>query len=172
MNAAPFHWRGRLSSLALRAALAAALWWVLVEGRSEAWLFGAPLVLGVALASLALRGAQSTRLRARPALGSLAWFLHRSLAAGLDVALRALKPRMPLAPGFIAIHTRLREPAARVLLANSLSLLPGTLSAELHGAELTLHVLDCAAPVEHDVHEIEERIAALLGVALEREDAG
>jgi multicomponent Na+:H+ antiporter subunit E len=160
-----------LSAFAWRATAAAALWWIVAEGRAEAWVFGVPLVAGAALTSLWLRGPRPWRPRAGAALGSLGWFLRRSLFAGLDVALRALKPTIALAPGFVALRTRLREPGARVLLADSLSLLPGTLCAELRGAELTVHVLDVAGPIERDVREIEERIAALLGVELDTQEA-
>lgn len=156
---------GGVRSFAVRAALAAALWWILVEGRAEAWLFGTPVVLAAALASVALGGARGLRPRAGPALRALAWFTGRSLLAGADVALRALKPRIILAPAFVVVRTRLRDPAARVLLADSLSLLPGTLCAELEGDAITLHVLDRDAPVERAVREIEARIADALGLA-------
>jgi multicomponent Na+:H+ antiporter subunit E len=50
-----------------------------------------------------------------------------------------------------------------------LSLVPGTLSVELRGGELELHLLDRAAPIERELRELEAHIAAALGLRLERE---
>jgi multicomponent Na+:H+ antiporter subunit E len=156
----------RLLALAQRAGLLALLWWALAEGQADAWLFGMPVIAAAALASIALQP-RPWRIRPFAALGALGWFLRRALAAGFDVALRAMAPRPRLAPGFVTLRSRLGDPAARVLLANALSLLPGTLSAGLHGAELELHLLDRDVPVEGDVREMEARIAAALGLELE-----
>lgn len=152
-----------------RAALLAALWWALAEGRAESWWIGVPAIAAGALASLALQGSRPWPMRPLAVLRSLAWFARRSLLAGFDVALRALRARPGLAPGFLVLRSRLRDPAACVLLANALSLLPGTLSVELSGERLELHVLDRAAPVERQMRELEARIADLLGVALEQD---
>lgn len=164
---------GRLwYAIAQRAALLAALWWALTEGNAQAWLVGAPAIGAAILASFFLQGRAPWRVRPLAGLRTMAWFAGRSLAAGFDVALRALRPRPGLAPGFVAVRSRLGDPAARVLLADALSLVPGTLSVALRGAELELHVLDRAAPIEREVRELEARIAAFLGVALEREGRG
>ena len=163
----PSYRRRRLvAALAARTLAAAAVWWILVEGRQDAWHFGAPLALAAALASLALHPPGDRRVRAGALLGAAAWFLRRSLAAGLDIALRALRRRVPLDPGFVTYRTRLPDSASRVLLAGALSLLPGTLCAEVEGESLLLHVLDRGADFERDVREMEGRIAASLGIAL------
>lgn len=156
-----------VTALLQRAALFAVLWWALAEGRAGAWLVGVPVVAAAAAASLVLQGSEPWRLRPLAALRSLAWFARRSLLAGVDVALRALRPRPGLAPGFVTVRPRLADPAARVLLADALSLVPGTLSVELRGEELELHVLDLAAPTEREVRELEAHIAAALGLRLE-----
>lgn len=158
--------RKRLTALATRAALAAVVWAILVEGRADAWLFGLPVVIAATLASLWLRPPEPLRLRPAASLRALVWFLGRSLVAGVDVAARALRPRMPLAPGFMTIRTRLKDPAARVLLADALTLLPGTLSAGLQDEAIELHVLDRGAPIEQNVRELEGRIAESFGESL------
>lgn len=153
-------------AIAQRVALMAVLWWAITQGRAESWLFGAPIIVAAALASLALQGRQRWRLRPLAAARILPWFLARSLAAGVDVALRVLRPQPRIAPAFVVVRTRLTDPGARVLLADSMSLLPGTLSAGLRGDALELHVLDRAAPVADEVRAIETRIAELLGLRL------
>jgi multicomponent Na+:H+ antiporter subunit E len=158
----------RPAAFAQRAAFFAAVWWALVEGRLDSWLFAVPVIAAAALASAALQP-RPWQLRPVRAFGLLAWFLRRALVAGFDVALRALRTQPRLAPGFVWLRLRLPHSGSRVLLADALSLLPGTLSADLRGQELELHVLDCSAPVERDVRELELRIAAALRLELEHD---
>lgn len=59
--------------------------------------------------------------------------------ANLDVAYRVLHPRLPIRPGIVRARTRLVSPSGRVLLANSVTLTPGTLSVDLVGDRLYIH---------------------------------
>jgi multicomponent Na+:H+ antiporter subunit E len=147
-----------------RSGLLAALWWVIAEG--QAWWFGAPLVAAAAAASVTLQGARVWRPRPLAALALAAWFIRRSLVAGIDIALRAVSPRPRIAPGFVTLSTRLATPAARVLLVDALSLVPGTLSTELSGSELCVHVIDRDMPIEIDLRALEAHIGALFGEKL------
>ena len=70
------------------------------------------------------------------------FFLMRSLLGGVDVAWRAFHPGMPIAPEFIEYPLRLPPGLARVFMANTVSLLPGTMSTEIGENCLTVHVLD------------------------------
>ncbi|MDJ0975315.1 MAG: Na+/H+ antiporter subunit E [Planctomycetota bacterium] len=51
--------------------------------------------------------------------------------ANLDVAWRVLHPALPIRPGIVKARTTLKSPGARVLLANSITLTPGTLSVDV-----------------------------------------
>ena len=53
------------------------------------------------------------------------------LKGGVYVAWRAFDPRMPITPELIEYPLRLPPGLPRVILVNMVSLLPGTLSAEL-----------------------------------------
>jgi multicomponent Na+:H+ antiporter subunit E len=149
----------------MRAALLALLWWAVSEGRADSWWFGVPAALCASAASLHFSPATRT-LRPWPALRLLIWFLGRSLLAGADVAVRALRPSMPLAPGFVRVRMRLVDAGARVLLADLLTLLPGTLASGFDDDTLLLHVLDERLPVSRQVRDLEERVAELLAVPL------
>jgi multicomponent Na+:H+ antiporter subunit E len=59
--------------------------------------------------------------------------------ANLDVAYRVLHPRLPIRPGIVRARTSLQSPSGRVLLANSVTLTPGTLSVDLVGDRLYIH---------------------------------
>ncbi len=59
--------------------------------------------------------------------------------ANLDVAYRVLHPALPIRPGIVRARTRLKSPSGRVLLANSITLTPGTLSVDLVDDVLYIH---------------------------------
>lgn len=64
------------------------------------------------------------------------------MKANLDVASRIVRRRIPLNPGIVAVDTRLRTPLGRTVLANSITLTPGTLSVEIKGDRLYIHWID------------------------------
>ena len=69
-------------------------------------------------------------------------FLWQVLLANLDVAYRILHPRLPIRPGIVKIRTALESTTARILLANAITLTPGTLTVELvDGGWLYVHWL-------------------------------
>jgi multicomponent Na+:H+ antiporter subunit E len=83
------------------------------------------------------------------------------------VALRTLAPRTRVAPDFLRYQTRLREPAARVFLANCINLLPGTLAAELEADWLTVHTLSTEADNEAELRRLELAVARLFSEGLQ-----
>ena len=88
-------------------------------------------------------------------------------APEVQLVWKALRPRPDLRPVVLDIPLRLPEGGARLFLAATLNLLPGTLSAGLQGGHLRIHVLDQRFPVEAEVRAVETRIARLLGLPLE-----
>jgi multicomponent Na+:H+ antiporter subunit E len=154
-----------------RFALFVVLWWVLAEGDSSSWVFGVPFALFATVTSVKLTPEHGWHVRPLGALGFAGYFAYHSVVGGVDVALRALRPSMPINPGFVVCPLRLPTESARVLLANTVSLLPGTLSSGFDGDSLVLHVLDCSMPAAEDVRRVEERIARALGLELTGADA-
>jgi multicomponent Na+:H+ antiporter subunit E len=67
--------------------------------------------------------------------------------AGLDVAWRALDPRLPLRPGFVNYPVRFSPGSARNTFAALTSLLPGTVPAGERNGQITYHCLDIDQPV-------------------------
>ncbi|MBK1646296.1 sodium:proton antiporter [Thiocapsa imhoffii] len=72
-------------------------------------------------------------------------FLKNLILANMDVARRVLDPTLPINPGIIRIQTDLREPHQRLLLANSITLTPGTVTLDLDGDDLYVHWIDVAS---------------------------
>ena len=58
-------------------------------------------------------------------------FSYYVVKGNIDVAYRVLHPLMPIRPGIVRARTRLRSASARTLLANSITLTPGTLSVDV-----------------------------------------
>jgi multicomponent Na+:H+ antiporter subunit E len=75
----------------------------------------------------------------------LAWLAWSVLSSGLQVAWIVINPRVPPEPKMLRFRTNLDSRFARVLLANTISLVPGTLTVRLSGDELLVHALVPAA---------------------------
>ncbi|MFN3551007.1 MAG: Na+/H+ antiporter subunit E [Endomicrobiia bacterium] len=58
-------------------------------------------------------------------------FLYEVIKANLDVAYRILMPNMPIKPGIVKVKTNLRSDSGLTILANSITLTPGTLSVDI-----------------------------------------
>ena len=66
-------------------------------------------------------------------------FIWECLKANLDVAYRVLHPAMPIKPGIVKVKTELRSEFARTILANSITMTPGTISVDIIGDVLYIH---------------------------------
>ncbi|WP_119628011.1 Na+/H+ antiporter subunit E [Methylocaldum marinum] len=146
-----------------RAGLLASGWWALTEG-SSAWTFGVPVIFLALVSSFLINPSGYKPLRGLPRF--LGFFLLHSLLGGIDVARRALHPRMPLAPEVVDYPLRLHDQAACVLLVNTVNLLPGTVVAELEVHRLRVHVLDHRLPVFESLRTVEEKVADLFALSL------
>ena len=59
--------------------------------------------------------------------------------ANLDVAYRVIHPKMPINPGIVLIRTELKQDIAKMVLANSITLTPGTFALDIMGDTLLIH---------------------------------
>jgi multicomponent Na+:H+ antiporter subunit E len=69
----------------------------------------------------------------------LAVFIWECIRANLDVAYRVLHPAMPIRPGIVKVKTTLKSDMAKTLLANSITMTPGTISVDIIGDDLYVH---------------------------------
>lgn len=100
------------------------------------------------------------------------FFLKRSLLGGADVAWRAFHPDMPIAPDLIEYPLRLPPGLPRVFMANTVSLLPGTLSAELGANCVKVHVLDGRKDFLSELEAVEQSVARMFGTSLKLSERG
>ena len=160
---------GRLRRHALPALVLALIWGALTDWRVDSVVFGGPAVLlGLWLLTLMPQG-QRWHVAPVPAIRFAGWFAVQAFRGAVDVALRAVLPRMPLDPGFRSWRTGLPEGTPRIVLANAVSLLPGTLSAELEGQRLVIHLLDCRTDFTAETGRLEARIAAMFATSIDKE---
>lgn len=72
---------------------------------------------------------------------------------------------MDLDPDLMDMPITLPAGLPRVMLVNTLNLLPGTVCVRLDGDRLRLHVLDARQPIAEEVRELEVRITRLFGAS-------
>lgn len=91
-------------------------------------------------------------------------FLRQSIGAGIDVAWRALDPRLPVRPGFVVYETHLPPGLMRNAFCTMTSLLPGTLpSGSDENGSLVIHCLDISQPVAEQLAKEEALLVQALG---------
>lgn len=140
------------------------IWAALTDFRPDALVFGLPAVLAGAGLVFLMPTSPGWRISPRGALGFVWWFALQSVRGAVDVAWRAFAPQMPLRPGFRRHPLALPTGAPRVLFLNTVTLLPGTLSAEVEGDAVIVHMLDTSADLGADLTALEVRVAALFAL--------
>ena len=141
-----------------------AIWGVLTGWRADSLIFGIPAVLLGAAIPFLFPKPPHWRLSLRGALVFGLWFAVQSVRGAVDVALRAFAPDMGLRPCFRACPLTLPPGAPRVMFVNTITLLPGTLSAEIMGDTLIVHMLDARADLDLSLADLEARIRALFAL--------
>lgn len=66
-------------------------------------------------------------------------FTWECIKANFDVAYRVLHPAMPIKPGIVRVKLGLTSPFARTMLANSITMTPGTISVDIVGDDIFVH---------------------------------
>lgn len=84
-------------------------------------------------------------------------FFKELVRANIEVARIVLDPKLPINPGIVQLRTSLRDDHDKLLLANAITLTPGTLTLELREDVLFVHVLDMK---DEDADALQARIIA------------
>lgn len=69
-------------------------------------------------------------------------FIFEMIKANIDVAYRVINPSLPINPGIVKITTNLKSDYAKLFLANSITLTPGTLTVDVIDNDLYIHWID------------------------------
>lgn len=160
-------------SFSLLLALLLFVFWIVLSGRLD----GGHLTTGAAVA-LAIAFGTRRLLLLPPAIGAsmshplgdvpwlgvlfyLPWLAGGIVVAGLQVAYVVLHPRLPVAPKLVRFRADLPHTLARLTLANSITLTPGTVTLDVEGDEFLVHALTADAARSIEEGSMHDRVAAL-----------
>ena len=140
------------------------LWWVVTDGTAGSRWIGATVVASAVIISVRLM--PPLGLVWREVMGFVPFFLWHSLKGGVDVAWRAFHPRILIMPEFIEYPSRLPPGLSQVTVINITSLRSGTLSAEVEGQVLKVHVLGSRGDFLTGLKVLEQRAGRIWGTPL------
>ena len=83
-------------------------------------------------------------------------FIKELILANIDVAKRVIDPKLPINPGIVAIKTDLKQDYKKLILANSITLTPGTITMDVQDDTLFIHWIDVTTT---DTKEASKEIA-------------
>ena len=142
-----------------------ALWMVLT---SNVQIFN--IIVGLAVSfSVALLYAKLFRHKAFEFISPV-WFmvylyvlLKNLILSNIQISKRILRPDMKLSPAIVAVKTNLESDWKKLLLANSITLTPGTLTLDIKDDTLFIHVIeyDEGSSKENITKEFEDIIAKI-----------
>ncbi len=78
-------------------------------------------------------------------LAYVPWLAWEILSASMQVAYLVLHPKMPVEPCLLYFRVNLPNLAARVILGNSITLTPGTVTIRIQGNDFLVHALTRAS---------------------------
>lgn len=64
------------------------------------------------------------------------------IKANLDVAKRVLDPKLPIKPGIVKVPTAIKNDTGKLILANSITLTPGTISIDADDENVYIHWIE------------------------------
>lgn len=142
--------------------------WVVLSGyeNPSSWIIGTPAVIGASWAHGRLSSPGRKMLSARGILRMLPVFTRESFRGGIDLARRVIGWRLDVEPGMFDYQLRLATPEECILFAILVSLLPGTLSADMQGSQMRIHTVDLRVDVTAELDRLERLVAACFGESL------
>jgi multicomponent Na+:H+ antiporter subunit E len=135
--------------------------WVVLDQSAKPGnvIVGALAAAGATWLSLRLHPPACGRVRVTALFALLPRFLWQSLRAGIEVALLAFHPRLPLRPGFVRYPVGLPRGSARNAFGLVSSLMPGSVPTDEDENSIEYHCLDVRQPVVEQL-AVEEKAYA------------
>ncbi|MDA1312074.1 MAG: Na+/H+ antiporter subunit E [Acidobacteria bacterium] len=114
---------------------------------------------GVALLNTDAGRPPGVAIRWLQLLQFLPWLFGRILISGLHLSFLILHPKLPIAPALIRYRTKLSHEPGIVLLGSSITLTPGTVTAEAQSDELIVHAIDGESLDDLQSQRLESKVA-------------
>jgi multicomponent Na+:H+ antiporter subunit E len=150
-------------SLATRFAFFFCIWLIVANWKLTDLPVGIAAAVLALWLSLRLPPSEPLNLRLAPFAGLISRLLTCSILAGIDIARRALLPRLDLRPGFVAAPLTLQAGENRNAFLLYQSLQPGTLPTGVEGGHLRVHCLDISQRVVEAIEADEALFKRVIG---------
>ena len=125
------------------------LLWIIFNGSITLEICLLGLVIAGALLAFSCRFMDYSYARERRVYRNVFLFLRycrllvtEIVRANVNAMRMILTQREEIQPALVSFHTDLKSQAGKALLANAITLTPGTITVTLEGAEYTVHCLD------------------------------
>ncbi|MDT8401479.1 MAG: Na+/H+ antiporter subunit E [Bacteroidales bacterium] len=79
------------------------------------------------------------------------YFIWQCVKANFDVAYRVLHPALPIKPGIVRVKLTLQGSLARTILANSITMTPGTIAVDIIDDVMYVHWINVRS-MDHDTY--------------------
>lgn len=89
------------------------------------------------------------------------WMFSRIFVSSIHMSRLILNPKLPIDPQLFKHKTSLGNHAAVVLLGNSITLTPGTITVEVSPNQLTVHTIDPASAGDLQSGLLEKKVATV-----------
>ena len=89
------------------------------------------------------------------------WLLQEVVKSSIEVARVVLSPSLPISPALVELRTTEVSEAGKVILGNSITLSPGTVTIDMHEDKLLVHCLTRDSAEELRSGEVQRRTAGL-----------
>ena len=87
------------------------------------------------------------------------WLFYKIIQSSLHLTKLILHPALPIDPQLISVDSKLNHHAAVVLFGNSVTLTPGTITAEVDRNKLIVHAIDKVSGEDLESKQMESKIA-------------
>jgi len=89
------------------------------------------------------------------------WLLKEIIISSIDVVKIILQPSLPISPTVVVLRAKSKSDVGQVILGNSITLSPGTVTLDVHEGTLLIHCLTKASAKALQAGEANRRAAAL-----------
>ncbi len=89
------------------------------------------------------------------------WILKEVVASSIEVARIVLSPSLPIQPELVELPSAEKADSAKVILGNSITLSPGTVTIDINEDRLLVHCLSASSAASLRSGEVERRVARL-----------
>lgn len=144
--------------------------WVLLNGRwtTEIAIVGVVICAALYAFMAAFMGYSPRKewavIRRLGRILAYAGYLAREVVKSAFAVLRLIwSPRLVPEPKLISFRTGLRTDAGKVVLADSITLTPGTITVNVKGDRMLVHCLDTSFEIDENDFEMERRVMRVEG---------